>query len=116
MGYEETLDGVKGADFRHQVTRPKCFGLWKPNVQELLPPTASDEEVASGTRLAPGDEALINPGPTREASDDESHDRVVRKFCIAGTWCDFKPVEMERDGPSCFVHVVTIGQNNWESF
>lgn len=58
----------------------------------------------------PAETEVVPSGPSKEPRD------ARRIYHIAGTWSDFKPVEMRLDAGLRFVHFVTIGQNGWESF
>lgn len=39
----------------------------------------------------------------------------AHRYFVAGSWTDYKPLEMDREGP-CFVHTVKVGRQGWESF
>jgi len=52
---------------------------------------------------------------SRRGRQAEEQPSQVHKYFVAGSWCDFKPTEMTREG-SCFVHMLKVGPHGYETF
>lgn len=59
--------------------------------------------------------SLVELSPVKLAALTAAQALSPSSFFVAGTWNDFKLLEMRREGPR-FVHSITIGRGGWESF